>query len=328
MAHNAESVATPIDSAEPIARVVATLRKGQYVRMSPTDENATWSADMASAPVVDATRIYQNLVAQDDPVAIYEDHPCITPPWREAAICYVNEHGNVIVMAAHAFDARDFGGFKAYVSKNGSVLINGLADGKQIPEDHAPYEPLYWKTAEPVDWDDVRWILNTFVFVGGRSPARGPLPTRGPAHAWQFAIAENGEPLDLHWVHLVPEYPLKHWDMAHLVLLGALNFANCRNIEIVEPKRHRAEQRRLDRHGVRISTIQIRPIGRSSRSAKRDDPLGLTPLTSVRGHFACYGPDYGRGLLFGKYAGRFWIPQHARGNSEEGVSVNNYELVP
>ena len=304
-----------IESAEPIARVIATLRKRQYVHMMDSKENGrTWSKDMDAAPVVDATRIYESLVAQDDPVAVYEDHPCIAPPWREAAICYVNEHGNVIVMAAHAFDAREMGGF-------------GPGDLVESLTDVGPYEPFYWKTAEPLDWDSVRWVLNTFVFVGGRSPARGPLPTRGPAHAWQFAIAENGEPLDLHWVHLVPDYPLKHWDMAHLVLLGALNFMNCRNVELVEPKRSRPVQRRLDREGVRVSTIQVRPVGKSSRSVK-GEPTGLVPLTSVRGHFACYGPDYGRGLLFGKLAGRFWIPQHARGNPEEGVSVNNYELVP
>jgi hypothetical protein len=51
------------------------------------------------------------------------------------------------------------------------------------------------------------------------------------------------------------------------------------------------------------------------------------PLTSVVGHFARYGVD-GRGLLFGKYAGRFWIPQHARGKKELGVNVNDYDLKP
>lgn len=37
---------------------------------------------------------------------------------------------------------------------------------------------------------------------------------------------------------------------------------------------------------------------------------------------------HGRGLLFGKLAGRFWIPQHARGDREHGESVADYALQP
>jgi hypothetical protein len=50
------------------------------------------------------------------------------------------------------------------------------------------------------------------------------------------------------------------------------------------------------------------------------------PLTSVRGHFARYGVE-GRGLLFGKYAGKFWIPAHAR-DAGEGDGVKDYVLKP
>lgn len=301
-----------MDSATAIARVVSDLRRGRYETLL-TAGLAAQAHEYLRGPVVDSTGIYRSLVDRvSGGVAVYEDHPCISPPWETATICYANEHGNVVAMVTSAADAR----------------VDGPFGPGELVDFDGDYQPRYWKTAEPLDWDRVRWVLHTWVYIGGRSDTLpGPLPTRGPVHAWQFAIAENGEPLDLHWIHLVPAYPLEHWDMAHLVLLGTLNFANCRNIEIVEPKRERHEQRRLDRAGVRVSTIQIRPFGRTSRGAK-GEPLGLTPLTSVRGHFACYGPDYGRGLLFGKLAGRYWISQHARGNAEEGVSVADYQLVP
>jgi hypothetical protein len=313
-----ERTARPIQSAEPIARVISDLRHDRYRSLGAEETvSPEFVRLLLDAPVVDATPIYQSLLARGHTqIDLYGDHPCIAPPWEAAAFCYVSEHGNVLVMAAHAFDARDMGPF-------------GPGDLVESVGDEAPYEPFSWKTAEPLfDWSQVRWVLNTFLFIGGRSEAVGPIPTTGPVHAWQFAIAEDGEPLDLHWVHLVPHVAMESWDMAHLVLLGALNFANCRNIEIVEPKRERHAQRRLDRTGVRISTIQIRAFGRSTRSRAGDEPAGLTPLTSVRGHFACYGPQYGRGLLFGRLAGRFWIPQHARGTSEEGVSITDYRLVP
>lgn len=115
--------------------------------------------------------------------------------------------------------------------------------------------------------------------------------------------------------------------MAHLVLLGALNFMNCRNVELVEPTWERHKRKRLARLGVKVHTISVFPVGRSVRSGpKVQDAGGGLPLSSVVGHFAHYGPEYGRGLLFGRLAGRFWIPQHARGAKEHGESEVDYRL--
>ena len=50
------------------------------------------------------------------------------------------------------------------------------------------------------------------------------------------------------------------------------------------------------------------------------------PLTSVRGHFREYGDAYGKGLLFGKHEGRFFIPSFARGELEHGLSVQRFTL--
>jgi hypothetical protein len=289
-------------TAEAIARVVGDLKAKNVRPVRDADLKVLHMAlglALVSGPVVDATEIYRSLVARTDPVDLYGDHPCIAPPWRDASICYVNEHGNVIVMTLAVDD---------HLTLTGKVGV-----------DKEPWEP-----AEHTDWERVRWTMYAFVWVGGRSQG-SPSPTGGPAHLWKFAVYDDGTPADLHWVHLVPEYPMEHWDMAHLVLLGALNFCNCRNVELVEPKRPRAEARRVARTGVQVHTINVFPTGKSARQAKADGGMG-TPLTSVRGHFACYGPDYGRGLLFGKYAGRFWIPQHARGDSAVGESQSDYVL--
>lgn len=279
------------DDAEAIARVVADLQKGRVRHIG--DERMR---DMALAlidhpTVVNATAIYHSLVARDEPVYVYEDHPCISPPWEEAAICFRNEHGNVIVMHATTNESSE------------------------------------WETENPVDWERVRWRLFIFVWLGGGSDKTGPVMTGGPVHLWQFAIYDNGEPADLRWVQLATSYPLKNWDMAHLVLLGALNFLNCRNVELVTPQRPRPARRRIGRLGVNVHTINVTPFGRSTRNVK-GEPVGGTPLTSVRGHFASYGPEFGRGLLFGRLAGRFWIPQHARGDREHGESSASYELQP
>jgi hypothetical protein len=285
-------------SAEAIASVVADLRAGR-IQHPPAivGTSIAGGAGKVAAnpgPVVDATAIYRSLVAKDEPIYLYEDHACISPPWPAASVCYVNEHGNVIVMTFTAGDP--------------------------------PGPGRRWNPGQPTDWDRVRWSMNAFVWVGGRG-GNGASPTRGPVHLWQFAIYDDGEPADLHWVHLVPGYPMEHWDMAQLVLLGALNFLNCSNVDIVEPARPRAERRRIERTGVRVHTINVFPVGKATRGT-RSAGEGSVPLHSVRGHFAKYGPQYDRGLLFGKYAGRFFRPQHARGAAEHGEVDQEFVLHP
>lgn len=286
-------------TAEPIAAVIADLRAG---RARPAyggwrDDPALFEMALRlakAAVVVDATAIYASLAATEHPVYLYEDHPSIAPPWTSAAISYVNQHGNVVVMQATA-------------------------------REWAAGDAAEWEPAQPVEWERVRWIIDTFVWLGGRTGAGEPIATMGPAHMWRFAVYADGVPADLRWVQLQPDYPLEHWNMAHLVLLGALNFMNCRNVRLVEPQRPRAERRRLARIGVPVHTVNVFPVGRSARSARSGGDQGV-PLTSVRGHFASYGPEYGRGYLFGRLSGRFWIPQHARGSAEHGESEADYRL--
>jgi hypothetical protein len=55
-------------------------------------------------------------------------------------------------------------------------------------------------------------------------------------------------------------------------------------------------------------------------------PLGAMPFHGVRGHVRDYGPKYGKGLLFGKYEGRFLIPPHTRGDEANGVVDKDYEV--
>lgn len=277
-------------SAEAIAKVVADLRAGRV--RSSDEETKKWNDGFAfEGPVVDATAIYHSLVAKDHPIALYEDHSCIAPPWESSLVCYQNEHGNVLVMYT-------------FISEE------------------------TWKAENVPDWSKIKWKLTSMVYLGGASRNLGPFQTTGPVHVFQFAIEPDGTPADIHWVHLMPDYPLQHWDMAQLTLLGALNFMNCRNVELVTPTRPRAQARRLERSGVDVKNINVFPVGKSSRSAS-GDPLfeSSAPLTSVRGHFAEYGIN-GKGLLFGKLSGRYWIPQFARGNKEVGEVQHDYTLKP
>ncbi len=309
-------------TAEAIARVVADLRDGR-VRPLVRDEGLfACGLEMAQlkAKVVDATSIYESIVAKDEPIYIYEDHPSIAPPFTSAHVCYQNEHGNVIDMVACALDRRDDEDARAQTQ-----IIDTLETQRPLTQ------PKGWETAEPVDWARVRWTIDTLLWVGGRSHGK-PFPTAGPMHCWRFAVYDTGEPADLHWVDLVPDYPMENWDMAHLVLLGTLNFLNCRNVDLVEPTRPRAQSRRLARTGVQVYELTVFPAGRSTRRGAGGGSGAGVPLASVRGHFAhygdcCPGAHEPRGLAFGRLEGRFWIPQHARGNAEMGEHDSTYRVV-
>jgi Ca2+-binding RTX toxin-like protein len=115
-------------TAEPIARVVADLRAGR-VRHVVADPRLNEIAlkRATTATVVDATAIYDALVLKDE-VWVYEDHPCIAPPWESAAVCYVNEHGNCIVMqvTAGAVDIADGG------AGSDTLALVGVVDGDGV----------------------------------------------------------------------------------------------------------------------------------------------------------------------------------------------------
>lgn len=289
-------------SAEQIATVVADLRAGRVLNALPDDVALHQQAlKMAQrGTVVDATAIYDGMVETERQISFYEDHPCIAPPWESALLCYLNGHGNVVVMSTTATE----------------LHYPGPQWSERESADHL------------VDWERVRWRLDISVWLGGLSdtePHAGPVPTAGPAHLWRIAVYEDGYPADINWVNLLDKDP-HEWDMALTVLLESLNFVSCRNVVVVEPQRPRAERRRLDRIGVGVHTINVVPVGRSYRGTKG---IGAgVPLTSVRGHFAHYGEAYGKGLLFGRLSGRFFVPQHARGARDHGESAAQYRLVP
>lgn len=123
-----------------------------------------------------------------------------------------------------------------------------------------------------------------------------------------------------------------------LPALFAFSMANFRNIytRSVDPakeRRPRHVQRELVRRDQvpteRYHVLEIGPIG--TRRANRvllSERLNSMPLHMARGHYAYYGnsPEhpYGRGLLFGKYEGKFWIESHMRGSKNNGIVVKDY----
>jgi hypothetical protein len=287
-------------TAEPIAEVIADIRAGR-VRHHVADPivNA-FLLDRAQReqPVVDASAIYKSMLdrATTTGVNLYGDFPTTVSPWDDALIAYVNTHENVWVLQVH-----------------------------QEPWSEA----RQWDTDNEVDWGRVRWLVETSMWIGGRGGRGRKLATQGPLRLLQHAVYEDGSPADMHWLSMLPGPDGGElWEMPSVVLNASLNFLACSNVEVAEPKRPFPLRQRLRKTRVQVQEIVVRPPGKrrqSTGSPRAVDALD-TPLTSVRGHFSHYGEQYGRGLLFGKLAGKFWIPAHARGQGE--AEQRDYMLKP
>ena len=295
-------------SAPEIARVCADLFAGHVDTPDGVRMRAEWVTELlASAAVIDATGLYESLEDDEINQASVPAGYCLAPPWRTALIAYRNEYGHVIVCHVVAYDRQP--------------------DDTYDQWDAAPWEGPPGRPITDVEWERVRWQLAVSVYLGGmwhREPAR----TTGPLHIWRVAVYDSGDLADARWVQMHDSWDHTHAAVAGAVWVRALNFLNCRNVEMVEPVRHRAEARRLARTGVRVHELTVRPVGRSSqRDSDRPAVDSFVPLHSVRGHFANYGTD-GRGLLFGKLAGRYWIPQHARGHADNGVIDQRFTIEP
>lgn len=289
------------DSAEAIAKVVADLRAGSYLKLAkdvPDEVYAAWNQLFKlNSPIVDATKLYENFI-DNKRIALYEDH-VMCPPWPVALVCYVNDHGNVHVMLTMATQKVD--------------------------------DVLHWQPKgqeHRVDWNEVKWVVSSFLWLGGRGKGQ-PIPTAGPCQAWDMAVNEDGSMQDLRWTNYVPHVNREEWDNCIIAVLQTYNFLNCINVEIAEPHRTRAEHKRIQREigDYKVNEIRVRPITKSRQQGETYYPNDFTlPLHTVRGHFARYGPDYNRKLLFGKYAGRFFIPAHARGSEDAGIRDHNYTI--
>jgi hypothetical protein len=111
-----------------------------------------------------------------------------------------------------------------------------------------------------------------------------------------------------------------------------LQFLSCKNVSLSprdnDPKQVR---RAVKRHGgkpedYRYHVLVVRPPGASHDSPGQE--IGIMPRHICRGHFAEYGAEFNKGLLFGRYSGRFYIPPHLKGQLEHGIVEKDYAIKP
>jgi hypothetical protein len=302
-------------SSELIAQVIHDLRMGNIVVPNETgiDDADKWAmfdlVGQTSNPntvIVDSTSVYEKYLNDGKEVAVYEDH-IICPPWNNAFICYVNAFENVHGMSCLTVNVKE----------------------KGMPPHLEEWESM--SGTHTIDWDRVQWLTTVTVWLGGRSKTKNiKVPTMGPLHIWTIPIYPDGSIADIKWVQ-VDLAPVETWENCIIVVLQTLNYMNCVNVELVAPHRSRSSARRIQRLiGDRpVHEISVLPISKSYQGGLRTrSDVPVMPVHVVRGHFARYGEEYGRKKLFGKYSGRFFIPQHVRGSEDVGSSEHEYIIEP
>lgn len=289
---------------EAVAKVVRDLKTGRVKKNDELPEDAVDSLlYMVTHPdtaVIDSTPMYDQIV-NGPPINVYDEY-VMMPVWNSSLIGYENHLGNVNII-------------QTFLMHEDDPVTDRRPPG--VRWGHAGQ----WDTVNEVDWDQVTYQFLACLWVGGRSPKAGALPTFGPIIRWDVAAYEDGSIADIHWTQIYDlrgGSPEDFQQNAMLIWLQTYTLAGCTNVELVTPERQRPQRKRLDRLGVTPQTLVIKKTSKSYRHTKgdTDDMIGGVPQSFVRGHYARYGPEYGRGLLFGKYAGKFWVPAHARGEGE------------
>jgi len=162
--------------------------------------------------------------------------------------------------------------------------------------------------------------------------------------AWQFRLSKDGSmftqsPDGDSKIAIYPMFARESLgeDKANREIVTAtfdfcdmLSLLSCKNISLSDRKLGLGprEERQAHKRGVdgdyRYHVLVVRPAG-----AKSDSPgveIDTMPRHVCRGHFAEYGPEFGKGLLFGRLAGRFYIPPHMKGDKKNGEVAKDYEV--
>lgn len=114
--------------------------------------------------------------------------------------------------------------------------------------------------------------------------------------------------------------------------LTALQFLNCKNVEVLDnpPSRQqrRAAERANQKPPVTYKTLVIHPMSRKRVTVKNPDGSARhgVSLHIVRGHLRDY--RQGAGLGRNHAHGLFWCEPHLRGSEEHGRVEKDYEVEP
>lgn len=129
---------------------------------------------------------------------------------------------------------------------------------------------------------------------------------------------------------------LSSWTI--VAALDTLMTLGCKNVSIeARDGDERTARIARKRHGpnasgFRYHVLVVRPAGGSANAPGFE--IGIMPQHMCRGHYQHYGPaaihrhpdGQDRGLLFGRTAGKFFVPPVVKGDKKNGIVEKDYEV--
>jgi len=293
-----------------------------------------------------------NYLYIDDPRTHWHygtDIPLLAPPYTSFWLEYdkpdkVNLNGKIVsadngqrLQYGAAFISIDY---KEYTDKRDSIF-------EMIENQGMAYDPststellrMLRNTNSQLDAAaerGARWNVTGVLFL--RLHGRRPI---GPLIQAEYHIKEDGtlieHPSTMAYmpVDSDPEIAeeMERLTFSFRVMMFGIRLLHCHNVSTVllDDRRRPVDKRRDERNGIPSTIVKTLVIESPETILLGRKPRDVVNPNSrrehdVRGHFARYGPVYGRGKLFGKYEGCFWIPPMVRGNSDAGTVEKSYEV--
>lgn len=189
--------------------------------------------------------------------------------------------------------------------------------------------------------EDLRWYVNAFMF---RDQCDDPNIIIAPSPIVVYAVNADGtcyipagaDRSGVQFIGMTSRERAEDLVQCIFPVMLALSFMHCKNVVINQdgdfPKtrqERRAAKLRGDKPRIRHHTLHIEPMKAVLATEGGIKQNGLKKSLHIcRGHFSEYGDEYGKGKLFGKYEGRFFIPAHVRGTAEQGITLKDYAVHP
>lgn len=295
----------------------------RLLRYGAPEERESILADIGRSTLVNADNVARMFVDMHGHCATpeYADFPGARPPWPRTWVCF-----NLPVDPLLNNGERSFS-YCVITDSRDSTLLPGVtwirALIHQVEARDAGY-PAYcggvvaayssdrdFAAPLPNDWDQTPRLIEKANMLGVSVPVGGTVmafPDHIPAdrrERWGRTILSS----------ILP------------VVLLTFSLTNCRNVQRVEEARgvrRSFARRHQDAPALRSYTLAISPMQRELTRAMRAQGVGLTQaLHLCRGHFKTFTPER---PMFGRHVGRYWWPQHVRGDVARGAVVKDYAV--
>lgn len=253
-------------------------------------------SQMATAEVIVADDIVSFLASGDQDTSPWDALDTVTPPWSRIWIDY--EYPSDKTMRFGALIINDRWATKETTGRAGITFCEG-AHGRP---------PFIGAASAIIEYDHQGKLKGNILRGIPKEHTR-----------WSDADRESWE-INQHF---------------HLgLVLAVLDFLHLKNATTEEQPIDRRHAKHCHRrfgtkqagYTFRTVCIDSEPLRQYQRRIAESVRAGTMPLHKVRGTYTKYGAEHGRGLLFGKFSGKFFHRPHLRGKSENGIVHKDFKL--